>query len=83
MEEIHEPISVIVISDAIKRSVKPFRIKWRNRTYQIKKVASHYSLPSKGILYHYYSVIMQGCNMILKMNGETMLWEIESMVITE
>lgn len=78
MEEIHEPISVIIISDAIKRSVRPFRVKWRNRIYQVKEIASHYSMTSKGIFFHYYSVSMQGCNMLLKMNGDTLLWELES-----
>jgi hypothetical protein len=77
MENLHEPISVISVFDAKKRSFKPLKIKWNNREYIITEITSHLTDKVKGILHHTWTIMCGDTFMEIHLNTQNLFWTIE------
>lgn len=79
MNEIHEPVSVILIYDCKKKKATPYKIKWRNRDYLVEEVCMHQIHNKEGIPHHNYSVRCGNTTLAISMNTQTLAWELEAL----
>lgn len=72
----NEPVSVILISDANTRAVRPSSVIWAGRTYPIIKVGLHHKLYKGETLVHIYSVVSNNIFFRLELNTDSLLWRL-------
>lgn len=77
MENISEPISVELISEATTRKVYPYRLRWRDRDYKVTKVGLHHTFREGKTLYHIFSVESPSLFFRLSFNTDSLLWKVE------
>ncbi len=77
---IHEPVSVITSFNHETRRVFPRKLRWRNREYQITKVAYHHTVRQGRLLYHIFHVTDGTIDFRLIFNTETLHWILEDIV---
>lgn len=73
---IHERVSVIALCPGSGRAV-PVKVQWRGRVYHITQLGHHHTVRQGRTLFHVFSVISGGSALRLRMDTETLVWELE------
>lgn len=73
---ISEPVSVELLSSRQSRRIIPKSVFWRGRLYPVTKLGLHHSYRQGRVLFHIFSVVSKSLFLRLKLNTETLFWEI-------
>ncbi|HVZ58522.1 MAG TPA: hypothetical protein VG935_02115 [Patescibacteria group bacterium] len=82
-EKINEQASVITVYDHLKGTTQPWRIKWRERVYQVSEIGYHHTRESGTTLYHIFSLSAGSLFFRLSLNTQTLVWRIEEVADRE
>lgn len=77
IQKISVPVSVSLISDYQKSCVYPKAVLWNGRVYKITKVGLHHTFREGRVLFHIFSVVTDTLFFRLKLNSETLGWQLE------
>lgn len=75
--KINESISVKLVYNHLKKSVKPTEIYWRNRQYVVSRIGLQHTFYSGKILKHVFTVVSGETAFRLSLNTETLHWILE------
>lgn len=76
-ERINERVSVILVSDVVQGSVRPYRVRWQGRSYTITTLGYHHTLWEGRTLCHIFSVSTATIAFKLRLNTDTLQWLLE------
>jgi hypothetical protein len=80
-EIINEKVSVITVYERNTNCVTPYKIKWQDKTYKIKKVGLHYPVRMGRKLIHYFSVVTENnTSFKLRFDTENLHWTLEEII---
>ena len=75
--KVDSPVSVSFYFDSKKMKVFPSRMVWNNRLYFITKLGFHHTYREGRTLFHVFSVATATSFFRLKLNSETLFWNLE------
>ena len=70
------PVAVAFIYEPKKPEVKPVRLRWDGRVYDIVKVGLHHSFREGRTLFHVFSVASTTAFFRLVLNTDTLFWRL-------
>jgi len=76
-ETINEKVSVVMVFEKDTGSALPQKVKWRGRTYEIKKLGYHHLVRQGRKLLHIFSVATDNLFFRLALDTETLHWKLE------
>lgn len=77
IEKIQEPVSVDLVFNSQTKKVYPYRLLWRGKVYQIKKIGLHHFFHQGKTLFHIFSVSSDNLFFRLSLNTENLHWTLE------
>lgn len=75
-EEINEPVTVILVSNAAMRTVRPAKMLWRNRVYRFKEIAGKDRGTYNGRAVHIFAVWDGTTTFQLVLDTVTLQWRL-------
>lgn len=75
--QINEAVSVKLVYNHVKQSVKPEAFYWRGRAYKVDKVGLHHFFKKGSTLSHIFSVVCGETAFRLALDTETLHWKVE------
>lgn len=81
-EVINEPVSIVMVYNAVQQTVKPVKMLWRGREYQIEKIGYHHKEKQGNTLFHIFSVTSQNTAFKLQLDTETLHWKLQELYDT-
>ena len=77
IQQLHDPVSVILKHDHTTRTTRPTAIEWAGRTYPILKLGLHHTYRRGAVRHHVFSVIARGLFFRLNLNTDSLNWTLE------
>lgn len=76
IHEVETDVSMVVLFDVLTNTVTPWRFKWNNREYTIKKITMQYPVRHGRELHHMFETYDGKQHFQLDFNTETLKWRI-------
>ena len=77
IQRVMVPVTVELISDIKTKRILPKSIRWNGRLYPVVKVGLHHSYRAGRVLYHIFSAMSVALCFRLKLDTETLFWQLE------
>src|SRR3712207_3597061 len=74
IEPIQEKVGVISIYDNLKRSFRPYKLRWQMREYIITKVAYYHKIREGRTIIHIFHATDGNLDFKLLFNSDTLSW---------
>ena len=78
IETINQAVDILALSRKGRGIVVPIRMKWNNKTYEIKKIGLRHPVREGRVLYHIFECSDGNLNFRLKHNTESLQWTLEA-----
>ena len=73
-------MSVISIYNAEKKTVLPYRVKWKGRRYTITKLGYYHTVRRGRTMFHEYHVTDGTLDFSLECNGDNLHWTLKEVL---
>jgi len=77
IQRLKVPVTVETVYDHRKRFVRPVRLVFDGREYEILQTGYHHTFRAGRTLYHVFSVASEGMFFRLVLNTDNLFWELE------
>lgn len=78
IEPVNQKVDIIALSRKGRGIVVPIKMRWNNKTYQIRKIGLHHPVREGRVLYHIFECTDGNLSFRLKHNTETLQWQLEA-----
>ncbi|MBU1133156.1 MAG: hypothetical protein ABIA11_04080 [Patescibacteria group bacterium] len=77
IQKLSAPISVLSYFNHKKRKFSPLLVVWEGKEHKVSKIGYQHKFWSGNTLFHVFSVVCEGIFFKIKLNTQSLSWEIE------
>lgn len=77
LNQVNLPVSVITIFDSVKKTTRPYKIRWNEKVYKITDLAYYHQIKEGVKIQHIYHVSDGHLDFRLRLDSSSLNWTLE------